>query len=158
MMQYPASGDLGRAFRASTESAAYQQFLMREREQERLRKDRIDELRGDEAELSSFADAIVSASEIAEFEVDLDRYDTATVAALQENEVQLAQVRERMDALLGQAYVLPDGRRVFKTEDGLRVFDESGKELDASTIDPKRSMMPGRDGSNTSPRLTTSRI
>jgi DNA repair ATPase RecN len=38
---------------------------------------------------------------------------------------------------LGKAHVLPDGRRVFETEDGLRVFDEHGRELDASTISPE---------------------
>lgn len=70
------------------------------------------------------------------FRVELDSYDTATIAALQENERELAAVRERLDGLLLKAHVLPDGRRVFKTEDGRRVFDEFGSELDVTTIDP----------------------
>lgn len=136
MMHQPAIGDLGRAFRMSTGAAAYQRFVQRQQEEERQRRERREDARNDDAELMDFAMVVVSASEIAQFRSELDRYDAATIAALQENEVELAQIRERMEELLGQAYVLPDGRRVFKTEDGLRVFDEHGIELDASTIDP----------------------
>lgn len=35
-----------------------------------------------------------------------------------------------------KAHVLPDGRRVFESEDGLRVFAEDGTELSADTITP----------------------
>lgn len=38
--------------------------------------------------------------------------------------------------MLDDAYELPDGRRVFKTEDGLRVFDEHGVEVGASDVLP----------------------
>lgn len=47
------------------------------------------------------------------------------------------------DSLIGtvwryqhQAHVLPDGRRVFKTIDGQKVFDEHGQELSPDTMDP----------------------
>lgn len=66
----------------------------------------------------------------------LDRYDTATVEALMENRIVLDKVRERVDELLTKAHVLPDGRRVFKTHDGTRVFDEHGAELRADVVHP----------------------
>ncbi|MCO5147384.1 MAG: hypothetical protein M9895_14555 [Aquamicrobium sp.] len=68
------------------------------------------------------------------FMIELDEYDAATVKALMENDEQLKQVREELKILLDKAYVLPDGRRVFKTEDGTRVFDEHGVEVE--DIDP----------------------
>ena len=34
-----------------------------------------------------------------------------------------------------QAYLLPDGRRVFKTEDGSRVFDEHS--IEVTDFDPE---------------------
>lgn len=136
MMHQPATGDLGRAFRHSTGAATYQRILMRRQEEEQLRRERKHDDRNDDAELLDFAVVMITASEAAQFKIELDRYDTATITALQENQHAIGQVRERMDHLLGQAHVLPDGRRVFKTESGLRVFDEHGNEVDAATIDP----------------------
>ena len=135
MMHQPSIGDLSRAFRTSTGAVAHQRFLLRQQEKERERRERNEDARNDDAELMDFAMVMVSAAEIDAFRLDLDQYDAATVGALQENERELIEVRERMDHLLGQAHTLPDGRRVFKTEDGLRVFDELGAEVDASTID-----------------------
>lgn len=136
MMHQPAIGDLGRAFRTSAGLAAHLRAFQRHQEEERLRRDRRQDAQGDEAELMDFAMVMVSASELETFRVELDSYDTATIAALQENERELAAVRERLDGLLLKAHVLPDGRRVFKTEDGTRVFDEFGSELDLTVIDP----------------------
>ncbi|MCP2000892.1 hypothetical protein [Nitrobacter winogradskyi] len=65
----------------------------------------------------------------------MDKYDTATVGALIENQEAIDAVRARIDAMLEEAYVLPDGRRVFKTKDGTRVFDEYGKEA-TKIVDP----------------------
>lgn len=44
---------------------------------------------------------------------------------------------ERIDGILGTAHTLPDGRRVFKTGDGSKVFDEHGREVAPETLDPK---------------------
>lgn len=38
--------------------------------------------------------------------------------------------------MLGDAHVLPDGRHVFKTRDGLSVFDEHGEQLGQDQINP----------------------
>jgi hypothetical protein len=80
-------------------------------------------------------------SEIADFTQQLDDYDAATVQALLENEEQLNSVREDLKLLLDKAYVLPDGRCVFKTEDGTRIFDEKGvevKNFDPDQIEDQR--------------------
>ena len=78
---------------------------------------------------------LASESEIAAFRTTLDVYDTATVEALMENRRALDEVRTRIDDMLLKAYVLPDGRRVFKSEDGTQVFDEHGNELGPDEID-----------------------
>lgn len=87
-----------------------------------------------DAILDTMMVVLVTETEIADFNVKLDAYDTATVEALMENEEALAKVREDIRIMLDKAYVLPDGRRVFKTEDGTRVFDEHGVEVE--NIDP----------------------
>jgi hypothetical protein len=136
MMQLLTTGGLGREFRSSADAAAYQKIFARQQEEQRLRRERNEDVRNDDAEFMDAAMSVISISESAEFRVELDLYDTATVTALQENEIELAAVRKRMNTLLGRAYVLPDGRRVFKTQDGLRVFDEHGFEIDAAVLDP----------------------
>lgn len=129
------AGSLGREFKNRNE-AALRQRLLQEQRAERDRRERRAVADGKAAEMMDLAVSVLTSTEVAEFSVELDTYDTATVEALQENERQLDFVRERIEALLSKAYILPDGRRVFKTEDGLRVFDEHGLELDAETIDP----------------------
>lgn len=63
-------------------------------------------------------------------------HQNLVIEALQEKQEELDASQGRLDDMLGDAYELEDGRRVFKTEDGLRVFDEHGFELSADTIDP----------------------
>lgn len=102
----------------------------------RERREQQDEIEADEAEFVDMALSIVSAEVIADFRVELDTYDEATTAALQDVVERLDIAQQRVDDILEQAHVLPDGRRVFKTKDGLRVFDEHGVELAPSEIDP----------------------
>lgn len=73
----------------------------------------------------------------AELETQIALHDQAIIEALTENEERLAAADRRVAKLLGEARVLPDGRRVFKTEDGLRVFDEFGQEVGADDVDPQ---------------------
>jgi len=59
------------------------------------------------------------------------------------NERQFRDVRERIENMLLEAHVLPDGRRVFRTRDGRQVFDEHGQEvssdvLKVDAIDPRK--------------------
>ena len=74
--------------------------------------------------------------QIEEFEIKLDSYDEAIVTALMENQELLDAVRDEIATMLSQAYVLEDGRRVFKTEDGTQIFDEFGTEVQADEVDP----------------------
>lgn len=111
-----------------------------ERFEERRQQWRDDERERAEQQASETFDTIetvLAAREaVVEFRVQLDGYDTATVGALIENQEAIDAVRARIDAMLEEAYVLPDERRVFKTKDGTRVFDEYGKEVATEIIDP----------------------
>ncbi len=88
-------------------------------------------------EILSLATEAVMATEmqIEEFKVKLDTYDEATVFALMENQEQLDAVNAQILAMLERAYVMDDGRRVFKTEDGTQVFDEQGTEVTRDELD-----------------------
>lgn len=73
--------------------------------------------------------------QIEEFKVKLDTYEQATTAALMQNQIALDLVVAQIEALLDRAYVMEDGRRVFKTEDGAQVFDEFGQEVKQDELD-----------------------
>jgi hypothetical protein len=73
--------------------------------------------------------------QIKEFETKLDSYDAAVVTALMDNQELLDAVQGRIDALLLQAHMMEDGRRVFLTEDGTQVFDVHGGEVTADEMD-----------------------
>ncbi len=129
------AGTLRRHFGASAASD-FLETLLRHKLDQRDRQEREERIEQEADDSFEFAVAMVSAEEAAAFRVELDAYDVATVEALQENEHGLVEARENVGKLLARAHVLPDGRRVFETEDGLRVFDEKGNELDASVITP----------------------
>ncbi len=81
--------------------------------------------------------AEIQAQAAVSFSHKLDTYDTATVDALQDNERALHDVRARRQAMEDAAYTLPDGRKVFKSEDGHKVFDKAGAEVSRDVIDPE---------------------
>jgi len=109
-------------------------FEAREREKQK-NEDREMELR--DMEMYALVQMVIASPEqVADFKLQLDDYDAKTVEALIENEEALKLVREKMETMLEEAEVLPDGRRVFKTKDGQRVFDEHGQEVPRDTIDP----------------------
>lgn len=89
---------------------------------------------------------LASPAEIAAFTVRLDSYDAATVEAMIANEEALAKVREDVKIMLDKAYMLDDGRRVFKTEDGTRIFDEQGQEVTEVNADIRRYVLRGAEG------------
>ncbi len=110
-------------------------------EQEKEKKRERERERQDETLMDWAFAALASETDIAAFTAKIDERDAATVEALMENEKALAKVREELRIMLDKAYVLPDGRRVFKTEDGTRVFDEHGQEVmdfDAQQIEEWR--------------------
>lgn len=125
------------ARRAAVSREFTQRLEQEMRRQEKSKDKDRDEDRADMdlLELASMA-IMASDSDMAQFELKLDSYDAATVQALMENERELQIVQERLEERLAQANVLPDGRRVFKTEDGSRVLDEFGVEVSPDIISP----------------------
>jgi len=102
-----------------------------------------EERRRDRERAEQFEAALATPVQITAFKARLDTYDTATVEALMNNERQFGNVRERIQNMLLEAHVLPDGRRVFRTRDGKQVFDEHGQEVSPDTvkadaIDPRK--------------------
>lgn len=136
MTQLLVAGGLGRVFSSNTQFAVYQKFLVRQQEEERTRRGRKEDIADDADAVLDFALAVISTSEASTLRYELETYGTGAVAALQVNEEELSLSRDRLNTMLARAYVLPDGRRVFKTEDGTQVFDENGVELDQDTIAP----------------------
>lgn len=90
-----------------------------------------------ELEAAALQSALAPLPRAAEFRTRLDTYDAKTVEALIENQQAIDAIRGQIDDMLGKAHVLPDGRRVFKTTDGQKVFDEHGQELSSELIDPR---------------------
>lgn len=129
-----AAGLLSREFASRVDAAHFQRFLQRQLDEQK-RRDRKEDV-AQASDGLDMAVAVLTTAETVHFRADLDRLDTATVAALQDNLERQSYAREQLDDMLDRAYVLPDGRRVFKTEDGMRVFDEYGVEIGPDIIDP----------------------
>jgi hypothetical protein len=110
---------------------------LHQEQQQRDDKKRAD-AKGVEEDFIDLAIPLVQASadRIEAFAIQLDRYDAATVAALNQNALELERVQDRIHQMLLQAHNLEDGRRVFRTEDGTRVFDEFGVEIAPDIITP----------------------
>jgi len=128
------AGALGQEFGRKADHLRAQ-HVMRHQREEKDRKARAERTDND---LSEFADAalvVVGTDEVISFRAELDQFDTATIIALEDNRLALERVQEQADAVLERAHVLPDGRRVFKTEDGTQVIDEFGEEIEPDIID-----------------------
>ena len=102
---------------------------------EQVRRDDIAD-KQEQGMLSLAADVIMATEiQIEKFKVKLDAYDEATVKALMENSKALDLVNAQLEEMLERAYVMEDGRRVFRTEDGTQVFDEFGKEVTRDNLE-----------------------
>lgn len=124
-------------FARSTQSERYREIMRRAIEESR-RQEREDERSKDADEVEEAVAVIASEAALAEFTAELDAYDTATVEALTANQEAIEATRQDIQQMLARAEVLPDGRRVFKTNDGLRVFDEFGHEITDDLVDPEQ--------------------
>ncbi len=102
---------------------------------QRIEEARIQQKRR-EQEFAALEAAFAPPARIAQFKSQLDTYDAKTVEALMDNQKAIEIVRQKIDGMLGKAQVLPDGRRVFKTTDGQKVYDEHGLELSRDVVDP----------------------
>lgn len=123
-----------------SELARQRKWFIKARQDRQKQEDLADKSEGDTTALAVEV-IIATEQQIRDFETKLDRYDETTVAALMENQKQLDAVNARIEDMLSRAYVMEDGRRVFKTRDGTKVFDEhdqfvSRDELDYDLIGP----------------------
>jgi|GEM_PF-2994351 len=114
-------------------------------EHDRQRQDhkkRDDEARDWTDDMVVQAVVLATQEQIAAMRAQLDAYDVAVTAALMENAEKLDAARADVDDMLDRAHRLPDGRRVFRSADGERVFDEFGNDvtdqISPDEIDPSR--------------------
>ena len=136
MMQI-AAHDLRSTFQRGVNEEAYRRLQWQHREQQdRERRQRQNEVDQSESDLLDMAAVVITVEQAEIFQSEIDTYQLATVEALEENRKALDRVRERLDSYMERAHRLEDGRRVFKTESGLQVFDEYGVELSADVISP----------------------
>ena len=136
-MELVVAGALGRSFRRGANEEAHRRVLWQLREpKDRDRRQREEQVDQSESEFIDLATTIITTEQAELFQSDLNIYHEATYEALRENDERLEGVGTQIERILSHAHVLEDGRRVFKTEDGTRVFDEFGRELDAETISP----------------------
>lgn len=131
--------ELKRFFEAADGRGSYwtrQQKLFAKQKDDAAKREQIEERT--EADVAAFwtGAAMASEAQIRAFSVKLDIYETATVEALIANDRAMEAVQAKIADMLARAYVLEDGRRVFKTEDGTQVFDEFGEEVGTDHIAP----------------------
>lgn len=112
------------------------QIFVHEQDDEQRVKAKKTHEREEKAEKEAL-DALATTQQIEALNVQIVRYDTATVEALMENREALDQVHARMEAIQANAFVLPDGRRVYPTAKRDAVFDEQGTRLSHDIIDPR---------------------
>lgn len=101
-------------------------------QEKEIREERAEQNVGDLAASIVIVDPI----EVEAFRADLDTYDAATIEAIMENREILERLYRERDMLLERAYQLEDGTRVFKSEDGMQVFDEHGDLVSPDRVDP----------------------
>lgn len=100
-------------------------------------KKRDQEEKHDRERLKEFDEAVMATAEqLDTFYVHLDKYDTATVQALMDNDRALDQVRHEREHIEASAYHLPDGTVAFKNEAGTLVYDRRGALLPRDRVHP----------------------
>jgi len=100
------------------------------------------ELKQEQAE-DEFLDLVASVIladpiEVEAFRADLDTYDALTIEAIMENREILEALYLERDTALENAYQLDDGTYVFKSEDGVRIFDKEGNRLSPEIVEPNQ--------------------
>lgn len=96
-----------------------------------------------EEEHQRFAEEMAATLEqVSHFHERLDRYDTGVVHALMDNRQALYQADDTLADIRRRASVLPDGRRVYRSENGQHVFDDTGNSVGRDVIDPT-AISPG---------------
>ena len=114
---------------------------IRHRQEQNARREEDDD-RVDDLHILIQAVTLATAQQVAAFRAGLDVYDAAVIETLLDNRRALERTRAAIDEMLVRAHTLPDGTRVFVTEDGEQVFDENGADVTnviaPEEIDPSR--------------------
>lgn len=123
------------------------------REAAGVQGNRIARFKGDDAEsrlgatnkkdedVDEFAEFVLlellaSAQDIARLRTKIDLLDRASLEALRETDEKLDKARENLERTRDNAYQLPDGRKVYRTEDGKTVYDDRGNQVSPTAITP----------------------
>lgn len=107
-----------------------------EKRQEERSEREHDQLLDTSSALQMVAVAYASEQQLQQLSGRLEERQILIIEALIENERALKEAKEHLQEMQDNAFVLPDGRRVYETEDGTRVFDENGNELGPDVISP----------------------
>jgi hypothetical protein len=130
------AGMLSGEFSKGVDSRAHQRILWHLREQ----KERIEKLNPASQRNQNndgpgeVSVSIISVEQFDLLQTEIDEYQLATVEALIVQEKLIEAARESLNQTLEQAYVMEDGRRVFKDRAGEKVYDVDGNELEAEMI------------------------
>ena len=115
-------------------------FIKARQDRQKQRAD--EEARQDDMLDFSAGMILATQMQIETFQQNLDKYDAATIQALELNQQQIDEiteqlliVRARIQDKLQQAHIMEDGRRVFLTEDRSQAFDEHGNEVSPEELD-----------------------
>ncbi|RFB04280.1 hypothetical protein [Parvularcula marina] len=105
---------------------------------ERLKKKELEaEAAESEAEANFVRELVIKEAldpaRLAKLSTRIDTHQELLIIALLENQTALDQAQDKIDLMLEEAYVLEDGRRVFKTRDGSQIYDEHGREVEMDT-------------------------
>lgn len=114
--------------RARKELENVQQHDQRRRE---LKKEKAEQ---DESFDSVLAVALASPENVQAFHNKLNDFEQQAVERILTLQTRLDELMVKRQDMLNEAHVLPDGRRVFKSEDGKSVTDEFGEDVGSDII------------------------
>ncbi len=110
----------------------------REHAEQRQRDERTKrKLEEEQSDFDDLAQVLMATDDaIAQFRNKLDEYQETVMQRILDLQNKRDQLLTERSALLAGAHVLPDGRRVFRSEDGLTVFDENRNTVSPDLITP----------------------
>lgn len=119
-----------------SEWARQRRWFIKAKHEHQRREDIAEKTENTATAVASAASVVATPTQIKTFQSDLDTFDVSIIDALLEIEEKLDVLYADREALLAQAYVLDDGRRVFKSDDGTYVVDERGQAINPDEVDP----------------------
>lgn len=132
------SGILSGEFGKGADIGAFQRAQFRIKELERFAEitNPVKSKESTSDEVADFAATVISLEQSELFQSEINVFHEASYEALAQIDAEIDLLDEKIENILDNAHTLEDGRRVFKTEDGTRVFDEFGQLVETQIIDP----------------------